>query len=207
MQPVLSRNWTRIAVSISCDDNHYTTGTSFHEINRLEMFKYLKSAFYWLIKGVLTLSMHHLYGKLFLLFDIAKTLVKVFENIFSYIDSLCLKLQRFWQLRQLSGFSIRLRSITKLFAVAFYWILKKRQLKIIKSFNMEEKKWRILTLLTFKHEQKTLSLQKCAKAISGRTFDLDSIINKKTKNMLTNQKQTPKRYRNRWLCRLSELLN
>ena len=29
MQSVLSKNWTRIAVSISCDDNHYTTGTSF----------------------------------------------------------------------------------------------------------------------------------------------------------------------------------
>ena len=28
MQSVLSRNWTRIAVSISCDNNHYTTGTS-----------------------------------------------------------------------------------------------------------------------------------------------------------------------------------
>ena len=28
MQSVLSRNWTRTAVSISCDDNHYTTGTS-----------------------------------------------------------------------------------------------------------------------------------------------------------------------------------
>ena len=28
MQSVLSRNWTRIAVPISCDDNHYTTGTS-----------------------------------------------------------------------------------------------------------------------------------------------------------------------------------
>ena len=28
MQSVLSRNWTRIAVSISCGDNHYTTGTS-----------------------------------------------------------------------------------------------------------------------------------------------------------------------------------
>ena len=27
MQWVLSRNWTRIAVFISCDDNHYTTGT------------------------------------------------------------------------------------------------------------------------------------------------------------------------------------
>ena len=28
MQSVSSRNWTRVAVSISCDDNHYTTGTS-----------------------------------------------------------------------------------------------------------------------------------------------------------------------------------
>ena len=28
MQSVLSRNWTRITVSISCDDNYYTTGTS-----------------------------------------------------------------------------------------------------------------------------------------------------------------------------------
>ena len=28
MQSVLSRNWTRIALSISCDDNHYTTDTS-----------------------------------------------------------------------------------------------------------------------------------------------------------------------------------
>ena len=25
MQSVLSRIWTRVAVSISCDDNHYTT--------------------------------------------------------------------------------------------------------------------------------------------------------------------------------------
>ena len=28
MQSVLSRNWTRIAVSISYDDNHYTMGTN-----------------------------------------------------------------------------------------------------------------------------------------------------------------------------------
>ena len=28
-QSVSSRIWTRIAVSISCDNNHYTTGTSF----------------------------------------------------------------------------------------------------------------------------------------------------------------------------------
>ena len=29
MQSVSSKIWTRVAVSISCDDNHYTTGTSF----------------------------------------------------------------------------------------------------------------------------------------------------------------------------------
>ena len=28
MQSVLSRIWTRVAVSISCDDSHFTTGTS-----------------------------------------------------------------------------------------------------------------------------------------------------------------------------------
>ena len=28
MQSVSSKIWTRVAVSISCDDNHYTTGTS-----------------------------------------------------------------------------------------------------------------------------------------------------------------------------------
>ena len=28
MQSVSSRIWTRFAVSISCDDNYYTTGTS-----------------------------------------------------------------------------------------------------------------------------------------------------------------------------------
>ena len=29
MQSVSSRIWTRVALSISYDDNHYTTGTSF----------------------------------------------------------------------------------------------------------------------------------------------------------------------------------
>ena len=28
MQSVSSRIWTRVAESTSCDDNHYTTGTS-----------------------------------------------------------------------------------------------------------------------------------------------------------------------------------
>ena len=33
MQSVRSRIWTRVAVSISCDDNHYTTGTSTKQSN------------------------------------------------------------------------------------------------------------------------------------------------------------------------------
>ena len=33
MQSVLSRIWTRVTVSISYDDNHYTTGTSKHPLN------------------------------------------------------------------------------------------------------------------------------------------------------------------------------
>ena len=32
MQSASSRVWTRIAVSISYDDNHYTTGTSYKEV-------------------------------------------------------------------------------------------------------------------------------------------------------------------------------
>ena len=34
MQSVRSRIWTRVAVSNSCDDNHYTTGTFSRDISR-----------------------------------------------------------------------------------------------------------------------------------------------------------------------------
>ena len=33
MQSVSSRIWTRVAVSISYDDNHYTTGTSWQNFH------------------------------------------------------------------------------------------------------------------------------------------------------------------------------
>ena len=33
MQSVSSKIWTRVTVSISCDDNHYTMGTSIPVIN------------------------------------------------------------------------------------------------------------------------------------------------------------------------------
>ena len=35
MQSVSSRIWTRVAVSISCDAHHYTTGTS--ELDMLDL--------------------------------------------------------------------------------------------------------------------------------------------------------------------------
>ena len=41
MQLVSSRIWTRVAVSISYDDNHYTTGTLFninHLLVHIELF-------------------------------------------------------------------------------------------------------------------------------------------------------------------------
>ena len=37
IQSVLSRNWTRIAVSISCDDNHYTTGNGLISVIRTSL--------------------------------------------------------------------------------------------------------------------------------------------------------------------------
>ena len=38
MQSISSRIWTRVAVSISYDDNHYTTGTSYRIILRQSEF-------------------------------------------------------------------------------------------------------------------------------------------------------------------------
>ena len=37
MQSVSSRIWTRVAVSISYDDNHYTTGTSTKHLTTLSL--------------------------------------------------------------------------------------------------------------------------------------------------------------------------
>ena len=40
MQSVRSRIWTRVAVSISCDDNDYTTGTS-ETVGKRKLYLYL----------------------------------------------------------------------------------------------------------------------------------------------------------------------
>ena len=42
MQSVLSWIWTRVVVSISNDDNHYTTGTSIQYLCTRELHKRLK---------------------------------------------------------------------------------------------------------------------------------------------------------------------
>ena len=49
MQSVSSRFWTRIAVSIPYDDNHYTTGTSCYLYNTkfIIMFVYNSKQFLW----------------------------------------------------------------------------------------------------------------------------------------------------------------
>ena len=39
MQSVSSRIWTRVAVSISYDDNHYTTGTSLESYINAEIIR------------------------------------------------------------------------------------------------------------------------------------------------------------------------
>ena len=51
MQSVSSRNWTRDAVSISYDDNHYTMGTSFYGISTIIGW-YTKSCFYIYILNI-----------------------------------------------------------------------------------------------------------------------------------------------------------
>ena len=55
MQSVRSRIWTRVAVSISCDDNHYTTGTSrvcvyscIHTVDRLLWFCLISDLSLWI---------------------------------------------------------------------------------------------------------------------------------------------------------------
>ena len=48
MQSVSSRIWTRVNVSISYDDNHYTTGTSTVESPRIEeLGKYIINERLW----------------------------------------------------------------------------------------------------------------------------------------------------------------
>ena len=50
MQPLQSRIWTRVAVSISYDDNHYTTGTSYLQFE-LEFTLNFKNSYSDLWKG------------------------------------------------------------------------------------------------------------------------------------------------------------
>ena len=59
MQSVLSRNWTHIAVSISCDYNHYTTGTSCFSDSSEYHFFFLPLHFsFSALHQILSLSSH-----------------------------------------------------------------------------------------------------------------------------------------------------
>ena len=56
MQSVSSRIWTRVAVSISCDDNHYTTGTSMYMYIETILFFITEFAVEFGNKQLLTIS-------------------------------------------------------------------------------------------------------------------------------------------------------
>ena len=43
MQSVSSRIWTRVAVSISSDDNHYTTGTTYDNTTNIATINMLQN--------------------------------------------------------------------------------------------------------------------------------------------------------------------
>ena len=59
MQSVSSRIWTRVGVSISYDDNHYTTGTSLLSLETLYRRSLSMKFFIWPINsGVLTSLLH-----------------------------------------------------------------------------------------------------------------------------------------------------
>ena len=63
MQLVSSRIWTRVAVSISYDDNHYTTGTSMNSCYRI-LFSNLKQKEYSIISSrVISSHMGSMYIK------------------------------------------------------------------------------------------------------------------------------------------------
>ena len=55
MQSVSSRIWTRIAVSISYDDNHYTTGTS---LNYLTVYKQIISGLFKMLPTNYSFTRH-----------------------------------------------------------------------------------------------------------------------------------------------------
>ena len=52
MQLVSSGIWTRVAVSISYDDNHYTTGTALYYLLRIITISHLKPYKLWQVVGV-----------------------------------------------------------------------------------------------------------------------------------------------------------
>ena len=92
MQLVLSRNWTRVAVSISCDDNHYTT------------VKKVMLIVFWDMKGLISISFlekdvisycQHLKQNLFYLWNYTQenryAIRELFQQFIQYVWAVCSK--------------------------------------------------------------------------------------------------------------------
>ena len=91
MQSVRSRIWTRVAVSISSDDNHYTTSTNFHDDEPIVIF----SSLLYLLEAILdrwpNLIRMHRTGNM----DIdVKILLDLICQFFAYWIACILRLQR-----------------------------------------------------------------------------------------------------------------
>ena len=85
MQSVSSRIWTRVAVSISCDDNHYITGTAKKEVNGLSRrHPTSKSTLYVLMLRIHRISYTKIETFFFFLFYQTKP---IFSNTLIFEDS------------------------------------------------------------------------------------------------------------------------
>ena len=78
MQSASSRIWTRVAVSISYDDNNYTTGTSFRDKSSISLFL-LEWEKFWQVK---TIHPHlEIYPRLCVSVGIFVELIESIKNI------------------------------------------------------------------------------------------------------------------------------
>ena len=91
-----SRIWTRVAVSNSCDDNHYTTGTSkFAVLSFAQCLRNLRSLIKFnCVKNHSSILWYFLrkifkiFKNVFVNFRKGKSLLKIFKNTFLMLNSL-----------------------------------------------------------------------------------------------------------------------
>ena len=96
MQSVSSRTWTRVAVSISYDDNHYATGTSKRNFTSINEFQIMQGLHLWkiILKKYFALFFNPLTYWMTLVYTCVTMIVFVTMNFFiramhSGICSLC----------------------------------------------------------------------------------------------------------------------